>query len=151
MLTETRQLPFLTSWAACQRNSGLTIGFVNGCFDLLHPGHRHLLAYARARCDRLVVAVNSDQSVRDRKGINRPVQSADRRLQVLYAACRIDTDIIFDAPDPSKILAAVQPDLYVLGSDYRGQPIPGAEHCREIVFVDRLPGLSTTEILASRR
>lgn len=151
MLTETRQLPFLTSWAACQRNSGLTIGFVNGCFDLLHPGHRHLLAYTRARCDRLVVAVNSDQSVRDRKGVNRPAQSTIDRLHALYAACRVDADIIFDAPDPSEILAAVQPDLYVMGSDYRDKVIPGAEHCREIVFVDRLPGLSTTELLESRR
>ena len=135
----------------CQRNSGLSIGFVNGAFDLLHPGHVHLLAYARARCDRLVVAVNSDQSIRDRKGINRPVQSTIDRRQALYAACRIDTDIIFDAPDPSEILAAVQPDLYVMGSDYRDKPTPGAEHCREIVFVDRLPGLSTTEIISGSR
>ena len=150
MLIETVMLPLLKSWSAWHRNSGRKVGFVNGAFDKLHAGHRHLLAYARANCDRLLVALNSDDGIRRRKGSGRPTQSYHERLMALYAACKIDSDILFDADDPSEILAAVQPDLYVLGSDYRGQIIPGAEHCKEVVFIDRLPGFSTTEIIAQQ-
>lgn len=150
MNCETPQLTLMQSWSAMHRNSGRTVGFVNGAFDLLHDGHRHLLAYARAHCDRLVVAINSDASVRRRKGPRRPVQTVARRLHQLYAACRIDADIIFDADDPREILAAVRPDLYVLGSDYRDQPVPGAEYCRQMIFLDRLPGISTTAILSAQ-
>lgn len=148
MPIETAMLTVLQSWSAWQRNSGRTVGFVNGGFDLLHAGHIHVLEYARERCDRLIVAVNSDDGIRRRKGAGRPVQTADERLMTLYSAIRIDSDILFDADDPSEILAAVQPDLYVMGSDYRGQSIPGSVFCKEVVFIDRLPGFSTTEAIS---
>ena len=146
MPVETLHLPFLTSWAACQRNGGHRIGFINGAFDLLHPGHLHLLQYVRTRCARVVVALNSDRTIRDRKGPDRPNQPIATRLMAVRAAYHIDVSLEFEAINPIQLLAAVRPDLYVLGSDYRGQAIPGAEFCRQVEFVDRLPEYSTTAL-----
>ncbi len=147
MHQESRLLPQIPSWSAWHRDRGQTVGFVNGAFDLLHEGHRWLLQVARANCDWLLVGVNSDASVKLRKGESRPVQTAEARLRALYDVCGIDAGLVFDANDPGEILQALKPDFYFLGSDYRGQSIPGAEFCGQVLFVERLPGISTTSIV----
>lgn len=130
------------------RQRGWRTGFTNGCFDLLHPGHVHLLEQARSRCDRLVVAINSDSSVRRLKGPLRPVQSEAARAAVLGSVAAVDLVCVFDEDTPEVTLRALRPDLLVKGSDYTIGNVVGADFVQgyggEVMLADLLPGFSTT-------
>jgi len=134
------------------RHRGLRIGFTNGCFDLLHPGHVSLLAQARAACDRLVVGLNSDDSVKRLKGPERPVQTERARAAVLEALASVDLVVIFDEDTPLRLIEAIRPDVLVKGADYRIDQVVGGEfvqsHGGTILLADLSAGHSTTATIA---
>ena len=110
-------------WQAC----GLKVGFTNGCFDILHAGHVSLLAQARAVCDRLVVALNTDASIRRLKGDGRPVNTLESRATVIAALRYVDAVIAFDEDTPLEVIRALMPDILVKGADYQPEEVVGAE------------------------
>ena len=109
------------------QQEGKKIVFTNGCFDLLHPGHVNYLEQAKALGDILVVAINSDQSVRRLKGNDRPILDQNIRSIMLAALRWVDYVTIFDDPDPLKLIALLEPDILVKGGDWRLQDIVGRE------------------------
>lgn len=137
------------------RRHGWKIGFTNGCFDLLHPGHVHLLEQARSACDRLVVGLNSDASVRRLKGANRPVQPEAARAAVLASLAAVDLVSIFEDNTPLALLDAIRPDLLVKGADYTRETVVGATEVEKwgghVMLAEILPGHSTTATLARLR
>ena len=134
------------------RRQGRRVGFTNGCFDLLHPGHVSLLQQARAACDRLVVALNSDESVRRLKGESRPVQSELARATVLASLASVDLVVIFNEDTPLDLVRALRPDVMVKGADYRVEQIIGADFVRSyggrVLLAELAAGHSTTETIA---
>ncbi|TAK48892.1 MAG: D-glycero-beta-D-manno-heptose-7-phosphate kinase [Xanthobacteraceae bacterium] len=134
------------------RRQGLRIGFTNGCFDLLHPGHVKVLTRARAACDRLVVGLNSDASVRRLKGDGRPVQDERARAQVLAALEAVDLITLFDEDTPLRLIEEVRPQVLVKGGDYGRDQVVGREVVEaaggEVLLIDLVPGHSTTAIIA---
>jgi len=134
--------------AARWRQSGFRIGFTNGCFDLLHPGHVSLLRQARAACDRLVVGLNSDASVRRLKGPGRPVQGEAARAAVLASMASVDLLVVFAEDTPLKLIEALRPDVLVKGADYSRDQVVGAEivegYGGEVLLAELAPGHSTT-------
>lgn len=113
----------VASWHA----QGLKVGFANGCFDLIHPGHVKLLSEARAACDRLVVALNTDASVKRLKGPTRPVQNETARATVMASLAPVDMVILFDEDTPLEAIRALRPDVLVKGSDYTIEQVVGAD------------------------
>ncbi len=134
------------------RRTGFKIGFTNGCFDLLHPGHVSLLAQARSACDRLVVGLNSDASARRLKGEGRPIQSEAARAQVLASLATVDLVVPFAEDTPIKLIEAFRPDVLVKGKDYRPDEVVGANvverHGGKVLLADLVPGHSTTATIA---
>lgn len=137
------------------RRQGARIGFTNGCFDLLHPGHIKVLTAARGICDRLIVGLNSDASVRRLKGEGRPVQEAHARAEVLAALEAVDLVVVFEQDTPLELLKRVRPKVLIKGGDYRPDQVVGREqveaHGGEVVLVDLVPGFSTTELVKRSR
>jgi D-beta-D-heptose 7-phosphate kinase/D-beta-D-heptose 1-phosphate adenosyltransferase len=137
------------------RGQGVRIGFTNGCFDLLHPGHIKVLTAARALCDRLIVGLNSDASVARLKGEGRPVQEAHARAEVLAALEAVDLVIVFEQDTPLELLKRVRPKVLIKGGDYRPDQVVGREQVEadggEVVLVDLVPGFSTTELVKRSR
>lgn len=137
------------------RKKGLRIGFTNGVFDLLHPGHVKLLAQARAQCDRLVVGLNSDASVTRLKGPTRPVQNAQSRADVLAALEAVDLVVVFEQDTPRDLIAEVKPTVLVKGSDYTREQVVGHDIVEAlggvVVLVDLVPGQSTTSMVERSR
>src|SRR5215211_7566483 len=107
------------------REAGKKVVFTNGCFDLLHPGHVRYLEQARALGDALIVALNSDRSVRELKGERRPILTEDERAEVMAALASVDYVTIFDEPTPRQIIAALLPDVLVKGGDWGVDQIVG--------------------------
>ena len=134
------------------RGGGLRVGFANGCFDILHAGHVALLAAARRRCDRLVVALNTDQSVARLKGSSRPLNTLADRAAVIAALAAVDAVVAFSEDTPIEIIRTLMPDVLVKGSDYTPDRVVGAEIVQkaggEVLLIDLLPGRSTTATLA---
>ncbi|MBT3358272.1 MAG: D-glycero-beta-D-manno-heptose-7-phosphate kinase [Rhodospirillales bacterium] len=134
------------------RRNGLRVGFTNGCFDLLHPGHVTLLAKARAACDRLIVGLNSDASVKRLKGPERPVNGEMARATVLASLTSVDMLVFFSEDTPKEIIEATRPDVLVKGADYAVAEVVGADFVQEnggqVFLVDIEPGHSTTATLA---
>ena len=130
------------------RRRGWRTGFTNGCFDLLHPGHVHLLEQARSQCDRLVVGLNSDASVRRLKGQTRPVQPEAARAAVLASLSAVDLVVIYDEDTPEVTLRELRPELLVKGADYTIDQVVGADMVRswggQVWLAELLPGHSTT-------
>ena len=110
--------------------AGPAVGFTNGCFDLIHPGHVRLLAQARAACDRLVVGLNSDASVRRLKGPTRPVQNEAARATVMASIASADLVMLFEEDTPERLIAAIRPDLLFKGADYRPDQVVGGDFVR---------------------
>jgi D-beta-D-heptose 7-phosphate kinase/D-beta-D-heptose 1-phosphate adenosyltransferase len=141
----------LSAW----KSQGLRIGFTNGCFDLLHPGHVRLLAAARAACDRLVLGLNSDESVRRLKGEGRPVQPVAARAEVLAALEAVDLVVVFEEDTPLKLIERVKPTVLVKGGDYTRETVVGHEIVEalggEILLIDLVPGHSTTSMVERSR
>lgn len=142
----------LRDLVGAERRAGRTIVFTNGCFDLLHAGHIRSLREARAFGDRLVVGVNSDDSVRRLgKGPDRPIFAQDERAELLAALEMVDFVALFDEDTPLELIRAVEPDVLVKGGDWQESAIVGAQFVRDRGGrVERLryhPGLSTSDIL----
>ncbi len=133
------------------RREGLTIGFTNGCFDLLHPGHVHLLCEARSYCDRLVVGLNSDASVKRLKGPTRPIQPEAARCFVLAGLAFVDAVTLFDQDTPIELIAAIKPDILLKGADYSIDGVVGREIVQayggRVILVELVPESSTTRIV----
>jgi D-beta-D-heptose 7-phosphate kinase/D-beta-D-heptose 1-phosphate adenosyltransferase len=137
------------------RRQGLRVGFTNGCFDILHPGHVRVLTEARAACDRLIVGLNSDASVRRLKGADRPVQDERARGEVLAALEAVDLVVIFEEDTPLELITRIRPSVLVKGGDYTREQVVGHEIVAagggEVVLVDVLPGHSTTSLVNRAR
>jgi D-beta-D-heptose 7-phosphate kinase/D-beta-D-heptose 1-phosphate adenosyltransferase len=134
------------------RRQGLKVGFTNGCFDLLHPGHVSLLSQAKAACDRLVVGLNSDASIARLKGPGRPVQSEIARTTVLASLATVDMVVIFGEDTPARIIEKLRPDVLVKGADYRITEVVGADLVQgyggKVLLASLEPGYSTTATLS---
>ena len=140
------------SQVAAWRDAGLTVGFTNGCFDILHPGHLKVLEEAKSRCGRLVVGLNSDASVQRLKGPTRPVNDAESRARVLSGLSAVDAVVVFDEDTPARLIAALKPDLLVKGGDYTLETIVGADTVLArggtVHIVPTVDGQSTTAAIA---
>ena len=130
---------------------GLRVGFANGCFDILHAGHVALLRAARRRCDRLVVALNTDESTARLKGPSRPVNPLADRAAVIAALAAVDAVVAFAEDTPLELIRALMPDVLVKGADYTVDRVVGADLVQaaggEVALVELLPGRSTTDVL----
>lgn len=144
------------AWAAQQRADGRRVVFTNGVFDLLHPGHVRYLAEARTLGDALVVAVNSDDSVRRlNKAPDRPVTPESERAEVLAALASVDAVFVFDESTPLESVTAIQPAILVKGADWAADAVVGRDVVEarggRVVRVTLADGYSTTRILARVR
>jgi D-beta-D-heptose 7-phosphate kinase/D-beta-D-heptose 1-phosphate adenosyltransferase len=137
------------------RKQGFRVGFTNGCFDILHPGHVKVLTAARGACDRLIVGLNSDASVKRLKGEGRPVQDERARSEVLAALEAVDLVVIFEEETPIKLIAQIKPSVLVKGGDYTREQVVGHEIVEanggEVLLVEVLPGFSTTLLVNRAR
>jgi D-beta-D-heptose 7-phosphate kinase/D-beta-D-heptose 1-phosphate adenosyltransferase len=133
------------------RSDGELIGFTNGCFDLLHAGHVNYLDWARRHCDRLVVGLNSDVSVRELKGEGRPLNTEAARAAVLAGLAAVDAIVFFSDSTPLGLIEALRPDVLVKGSDYDERDIVGATEVRSwggrVLRAPLLEGYSTSDLL----
>lgn len=145
---KVRELEEAKAQVEVWRAQGLRIGFANGCFDLIHPGHVHLLTRARAGCDRLIVALNTDASVRRLKGPTRPVQNEDARAIVMASLSPVDMVMLFDEDTPLELIRALQPDVLIKGADYTVDQVVGGDLVQswggEVLLVELREGHSTT-------
>jgi len=136
----------IARWRRAERR----IGFTNGCFDLLHPGHIALLRQARAACDRLVIGLNDDASVARLKGPQRPLRPLAARAAVLAALADVDLVIPCADDTPAALIEAVKPDLLVKGADYALDAVVGADFVQSyggrVLLAELTPGESTTAI-----
>jgi D-beta-D-heptose 7-phosphate kinase/D-beta-D-heptose 1-phosphate adenosyltransferase len=137
------------------RRKGWRVGFTNGCFDLLHPGHVHLLEQARAGCDRLIVGLNSDTSARRLKGAPQPAQPEAARAAILASLAVVDLVVIFEEDTPEELIRALHPDVLIKGADYRQDEVVGANLVEswggKVLLADVVPGFSTTATVARLR
>jgi len=125
--TPEKDVDALAARCDAWRSQGDRIGFANGCFDLLHPGHLHLLRTAANSCDRLVVGINSDASVRRLKGESRPIQSDHERAAVMSSLPLVDGVAVFEEDTPLELITALQPDVIFKGGDYRPEDVVGGD------------------------
>jgi D-glycero-beta-D-manno-heptose 1-phosphate adenylyltransferase len=134
------------------RAAGLTVAFANGCFDLLHVGHVRYLQAAAAEADRLIVAINDDDSVRALKGEGRPVLAAADRAELVAALRGVDYVVIFPESTVSPLLQALQPDVHCKGTDYTPDTVPEREVVRSyggrVAIVGDPKDHSTRDLLA---
>lgn len=134
------------------RKQGLKVGFTNGCFDLLHPGHISLLRQARAACDKLILGVNSDASVKRLKGETRPIQNEQARSTVLASLADIDQVVVFGEDTPYELIKAIRPAILVKGADYTIDKVVGADLVQswggQVVLANLVAGQSTTSTIA---
>lgn len=133
------------------RSAGVRIVFTNGVFDLLHVGHVRYLAAARALGDALVVAINSDRTVRELKGPDRPVFDQAERAEILAALRVVDYVVVFDDLSPRKLIATLLPDVLVKGGDYQIDQIHGREEVEaaggKVISLPFVEGASTTTLI----
>ena len=141
----------LGGWRARLRAEGRRLVFTNGCFDLLHVGHVRYLEAARALGDALLVAINSDRSVRALKGPGRPVMGEGERAEVLAALAAVDYVTVFDEESPRQLIAGLLPDVLVKGGDYSVGEIHGREEVEgaggRVLSLPFVEGSSTTSII----
>ena len=134
--------------ASIWRRQGRKLGFTNGCFDLLHPGHLAVLARAKLACDKLIVGLNSDSSAKGLKGEDRPIQRETARAAILASLKDVDLVVIFAENSPANLIEMLKPEVFVKGSDYTIEQIPEAKIVQayggEILLVDLVEGYSTT-------
>ena len=147
----TVDLPSLLARRQAWRSEGRRVVFTNGCFDLLHPGHVALLEAARALGDVLVVAINSDASVRALKGPGRPLVPEAERAEALGALEAVDAVVAYAEPTPREIVAAVLPDILVKGADWAEDAIVGREEVEaaggKVERIALVPGRSTSALV----
>ena len=145
--TEKRTIEQVIKW----RELGKKIGFTNGCFDLIHPGHIALLETSKTHCDILIVGLNSDRSVAKLKGSARPIQDELSRKTILTALKAVSLVMIFDEETPERLIKKVKPDIIVKGGDYNIEDIIGADFVRsyggEVLIIPYLEGNSSSNII----
>ena len=133
------------------RSQSDKIGFTNGCFDLIHPGHLALLAESRLVCDRLIVGLNSDASVKQIKGESRPIQNEESRASVLASLASVDLVVVFSEETPIELIKALRPDFLSKGADYLLENVIGADLVQsyggQVLLVDIEEGHSTTRTI----
>ncbi len=133
------------------RRKGYKIGFTNGCFDLLHPGHISLINQAKSNCDKLILGLNSDQSVRRLKGNSRPVQNETSRATVLSSLSNVDMVVIFGDDTPLDLICDLKPNILVKGADYSLAQVVGAKEIvnwgGKVILADLLDGQSTSNTI----
>jgi D-beta-D-heptose 7-phosphate kinase / D-beta-D-heptose 1-phosphate adenosyltransferase len=134
------------------KNRGLSVGFTNGCFDIVHPGHVGMLAAARGECDRLVVALNDDDSVRRLKGPTRPINTLADRAAVIAGLGSIDAVISFGDDTPIELIRRLKPNVLMKGADYTVETVVGAEDViaagGRVALIDLVEGHSTTKVIS---
>jgi D-glycero-beta-D-manno-heptose 1-phosphate adenylyltransferase len=152
---KVKSLDEVATIAAQARKSGKRVVFTNGCFDLLHRGHVHVLRKARAAGDMLIVGLNSDRSVKAIKGPERPILPQTDRVELIAAMEMVDYVVLFDDADPYRLIAAIKPDVLAKGGDWRVDKIIGsdivAQNGGRVEVIPYLPGFSTTEIIERMR
>lgn len=151
MQSKLKTLSEVAAIAAQARQKGQRVVFTNGCFDLLHRGHVHILREARASGDLLIVGINSDTSVRSIKGPLRPILPQTDRIELIAAMEMVDYVVLFDEPDPYRVIAAIKPNVLAKGGDWSAEKIVGADIVEQnggrVAVIPYLPGFSTTEII----
>jgi D-beta-D-heptose 7-phosphate kinase/D-beta-D-heptose 1-phosphate adenosyltransferase len=134
------------------RKNGKVVGFTNGCFDILHPGHVSMLRQARSLCDHLIVGLNSDESVRRLKGEDRPVQTEGARAYILASLPDVDLVVTFSDNTPESLIGELAPDVLIKGADYRREDVVGADLVEraggKVMLIELEPGYSTTATIA---
>lgn len=152
--TKIMTLDAALGWRQRLRQEGKTLGITNGCFDLLHRGHTEYLVHAARAVDALLVAVNSDASVRAIKGPERPVVGENDRAFMLACLEAVDAVLVFSTPKPIAVFETLVPDVYIKGGDYDESTIDREEHailkrlgCR-FHFISFVEGFSTTRTIA---
>lgn len=155
MSAKIMELDELKNEIEAKKEAGELIVFTNGCFDILHVGHIRYLKKAAALGDKLVLAVNSDSSVRELKGKNRPLVPEAERMEMLAALEMVDYLVLFSEIDCRSVLEAIKPQIYVKGGDYRIEDLPEAEtvynYGGKIVLITEVKGKSTTNIIKKIR
>lgn len=145
----------LAAWRASLRAQGQILVFTNGCFDILHVGHIRLLEAASRLGDRLLVALNSDDSIRRLKGPGRPVVPLEERAEVVAALRPVDRVVAFDEDTPHALISLVVPDVLVKGGDWTIDRIVGRDVVEaaggRVVVVPLVPGRSTSDLVAALR
>ena len=146
MLGKQKNLDQLVDIASEARRAGKIVVFTNGCFDLLHRGHIHVLREAKAAGDLLIVALNSDASVQRIKGPTRPILPEIDRLELIAAMEMVDYVILFDEPDPYRLIAAIKPQVLAKGGDWNQESIIGAD----VVELSPIAGLAACDVTAAK-
>ena len=133
------------------KESGNKIVFTNGCYDLIHRGHIDLLSQAKNKGDKLIVGINTDRSVQQLKGDDRPIQTYDDRVIIINAINCVDMVVGFDEDTPDKIIKELLPDVLVKGGDYSINQIVGADtviaHGGNVEIIDLIEGISTSSLI----
>lgn len=155
MAGKLKTLAELRAITAEARTNGKIVVFTNGCFDLVHRGHVHLLREAKALGDLLIVAINSDKSVKTIKGPTRPILPEIDRSELIAAMEMVDYVLFFEESDPYKAIAALRPQVLVKGGDWTSEKIIGADIVErdggKVAVIPYLKGFSTTEIIEKIR
>ena len=137
----------VNSW----KNSGEKIVFTNGCFDILHIGHINYLEESKKLCDKLIIAINSDSSVKRIKGKNRPINNQEDRAKILSALSLCDHVIIFNQLTPIQLITSLKPDIITKGGDYKKKNVVGYNEIKkwqgQVHIINYIKGNSTTGIL----
>jgi D-beta-D-heptose 7-phosphate kinase/D-beta-D-heptose 1-phosphate adenosyltransferase len=148
VLEKIMTLPMVLDRVAKWNRHQKSIGFTNGCFDLIHPGHLSLLSQSRSQCDVLIVGLNSDASIKRLKGPDRPIHDQDARAAVLAALSMVDAVVVFDEDTPEQLIKAIVPHVLIKGADYTEDQVVGGDLVKKAggrVFLAQLvPGRSTT-------
>lgn len=151
MAEDPRDLAAARAWRERLRAEGRSLVLTNGVFDLLHTGHLRYLQAARAMGDALLVAVNTDASVRENKGPLRPVVPEDERAELVAGLGCVDRVLLFGDRTAEAVVAALEPDVYVKGADYADKPLPEAEivagYGGRVALVPLVEGRSTTSLI----
>ena len=133
------------------KQSGKKIVFTNGCFDIVHSGHIHILKEAKKQGDILILGLNSDSSIKRLKGESRPIFKEEERLELLSSFEFIDYIVVFDEDTPLEVIKLIRPDVLVKGADYKDKYVVGTneikEYGGELVLVDLVEGRSTTNVI----
>ena len=122
--------------------------WINGCFDVLHYGHFRLINYARSYSGELIIGIDSDRRVKESKGEARPIHTAEQRKYNLLQLLGVSDVWVFDTDEElDELIKNYQPDLFIIGDDYKYKPIIGYNYAKKVKFFDRIPELSTTKII----
>ena len=124
--------------------------FVNGTFDLLHSGHIHLLNYAKSLGDFLYVAIDTDERVKEKKGSSRPIYSLEERIFHLQNLKPVDVVLSFKTDEQlENLVKIIEPDIMIVGSDWKGKPVIGSQYAKKLVFFDRIEEYASTKTIQS--